>query len=597
MKRQNPLISNNQKKKLSPKFFENILNLEMELTNNFNIKNLTDLISLYSEAIEYYETFDLLSSKTYQNRMDMLLSDPETLKRLISMRNAEKKLEEQKKNNIIKNEENKINNNNNNINVIKNNEKNSSEKRLKDRAATMQFHRIKTQIKIFKDYRLDEIDQKFNTILKSAKEGKSAKDLLNKEIDKQNERWKKKLENKRVKFQFKSDMASPKHSSKNLSKINKKNLTPYLLNSRTSIFSKKINNMLKSDAVSEFSYRDQPDSKSYAEFDQKDEEQKMEFMNNKELNLNIKKVIQDDKEKIKDNNKEDNKEDNQEYNKEDNQDNNKENNKEDNKERIKEENKEEIKDNNKEDNKEDNKEENNEDNKEENNEENKEDNKEENKEENEDNKEEPRYSTRNEEENENKILIQKELKMKIDEKLNTLKKTLLNKNNTQTNSEDDDIIKEEEEEINIDEIPSKFQYTYFMIEEKIINYMDEFNEHFYKEVFGNFFNKLKRLIDEKYNKYIEITTEYHSQIKENEYLLDNPDLKQEEIDEINNTIESLKEEQQHEIDRIDDQYNSLISNKINEFKFSAFKNDVSINIIQEKLILEIYKLINDALIK
>ena len=95
MKRQNPLISNNQKKKLSPKFFENILNLEMELTNNFNIKNLTDLISLYSEAIEYYETFDLLSSKTYQNRMDMLLSDPETLKRLISMRNAEKKLEEQ----------------------------------------------------------------------------------------------------------------------------------------------------------------------------------------------------------------------------------------------------------------------------------------------------------------------------------------------------------------------------------------------------------------------------------------------------------------------------------------------------------------------
>ena len=187
--------------------------------------------------------------------------------------------------------------------------------------------------------------------------------------------------------------------------------------------------------------------------------------------------------------------------------------------------------------------------------------------------------------------------MKIDEKLNTLKKTLLNKNNTQTNSEDDDIIKEEEEEINIDEIPSKFQYTYFMIEEKIINYMDEFNEHFYKEVFGNFFNKLKRLIDEKYNKYIEITTEYHSQIKENEYLLDNPDLKQEEIDEINNTIESLKEEQQHEIDRIEVQYNSLISNKINEFKFSAFKNDVSINIIQEKLILEIYKLINDALIK
>jgi len=133
-----------------------------------------------------------------------------------------------------------------------------------------------------------------------------------------------------------------------------------------------------------------------------------------------------------------------------------------------------------------------------------------------------------------------------------------------------------------------------MIEEKLIKYMDEFNEHFYQEVFGNFFNKLKRLIDEKYNKYIEITTEYHSQIKENEFLLDNPDLKQEEIDDINNTIESLKEEQKHEIDRIDDQYNSMISNKINEFKFNAFKNDVSINVMQEKLTLEIYKLMNNA---
>ena len=561
MKKQHPLISNNQKKKLSPKFFENILNLEMELTNNFNIKNLTDLISLYSEAIEYYETFDLLSSKTYQNRMDMLLSDPETLKRLISMRNAEKKLEEQKKNNIINNEnnnniinksdnnnDNNINsNNNNNINVIKNDEKISSEKKLKDRAATIQFHRIKTQIKIFKDYKSDEIDQKLTKILKSAKEGKSAKDLLNDEINKQNERWKKKLENKRVRFQFKSDMASPKHSNKNLSKINKKNLTPYLLNSRTSIFSKKINNMFKSDAVSEFSYKDVPDSKSYAEFDQKDEEQKQEILNNKDLNINIEKVKENEISNNKNENKEENKDENKEENKNENKDENKNENKNENKD---------------------------------------------------ENNEEPLNSNNNEEEinNENKILIEKELKMKINEKLNNLNKILLNKNkkDNQNDSEDDDVIKEEEEEINIDEIPSKFQYTYFMIEEKIINYMDDFNEHFYQEVFGNFFNKLKRLIDEKYNKYIEITTEYHSQIKENEYLLDNPDLKQEEIDEINNTIESLKEERQHETDRINDQYNSLISNKINEFKYNAFKNDESVNIIQEKLILEIYKLINDA---
>lgn len=146
----------------------------------------------------------------------------------------------------------------------------------------------------------------------------------------------------------------------------------------------------------------------------------------------------------------------------------------------------------------------------------------------------------------------------------------------------------------ISEIPTRYQEVCDSIEEKVNKYMNEFNELFYKEIFQNFFLELKKLIDEKYDKYIEISTNYHSQIKENEFLID-PDSPSEYQEAIKQSIELLKEDQEHQIGIIEFQYNSLITQKISDFKLTSFKSNVGLQLIEEQLKLDIYQIINDAL--
>ena len=64
--------------------------------------------------------------------------------------------------------------------------------------------------------------------------------------------------------------------------------------------------------------------------------------------------------------------------------------------------------------------------------------------------------------------------------------------------------------------------------------------------------------------------------------------------EIQQIIDSLKEEQKDQIDKITDEYNELIDKKIVEFKQTFFKKDIGINLMEEQLKLEIYTMINEA---
>ena len=75
--------------------------------------------------------------------------------------------------------------------------------------------------------------------------------------------------------------------------------------------------------------------------------------------------------------------------------------------------------------------------------------------------------------------------------------------------------------LTIDEIPLKFQDTYYDVEDKMKDYVSDLNNHFYKDTFEVFSLKLKYLYDKKYNNYIEVNTYYHSNIKEKEYQLEN----------------------------------------------------------------------------
>ena len=148
---------------------------------------------------------------------------------------------------------------------------------------------------------------------------------------------------------------------------------------------------------------------------------------------------------------------------------------------------------------------------------------------------------------------------------------------------------------NIIKVPLKFQSTYFQVENLIIQYMDQFNNFFFKEIFEQFASNLKEIYDNKYKKYIDVSLEYHHQIKENEHLLENhKDFSEEKKAEIQQIIDSLKEEQQNQIATIEDEFNRLIVSKVNEFKLDSFKNNSGILLIEERLKLEIYSIINES---
>ena len=190
-----------------------------------------------------------------------------------------------------------------------------------------------------------------------------------------------------------------------------------------------------------------------------------------------------------------------------------------------------------------------------------------------------------------KIEADENIKNTINEKLKHLD-NLINENP----ENEDEINKEETIQFSLENIPPKFQNTYLRINNKINQYIDDFNTFFYKDIFENFFLKLKRLVDEKYNKYIEISTTYHSQIKEFEYLCED-ETNEDKKKDILFTIDSLKEEQKHEISKIEDYYNGVISAKIKEFKLTSCKTNPGLELMEEKLKLDIYTIINDIFYK
>ena len=108
------------------------------------------------------------------------------------------------------------------------------------------------------------------------------------------------------------------------------------------------------------------------------------------------------------------------------------------------------------------------------------------------------------------------------------------------------------------------------------------------------FLNLKDLYALRFKKYIEIKNEYHSSIAENEFLIEcEENLNDTNKREISQIIETLKEELQFQIDKISDEFNGLISLKIKDFKMNYFKS-VEIQLIEEKLRLDIYSIINEA---
>ena len=598
-------------------FYEGLLIREMELNNEFTIEKLLDLVSQYSLAIEFYLQIDPLKSKDYQNRMEYLLTNKDTLIQLSKYK-------------IGKPDEN--------------NEKSQNQKIKNNKEFKQSKHYIKLKQE---DINNEDISEKVNSVINKGKkdENKNVQNLINDDIKKQNESWKEKFNSKR--------------------KVSLRN------SCRTSLRASLTKKKLSLDNSKDFGGSKSKDSSKNNE-----SEDNLIKINEEENKLGENHENFDNIEEIKEENIEEEKKEVDKKEEEKKDDKKEEEKKEDKKEEIKEENeKEEKKEDNKKENKEEDNKEKKEDieNKENKNENNNEDiesiiyniikEQEEEDEEIEKKKKEEKLKKENSK-NENKIIEEKtenkindnleikdippimnrasivdedmtrkiepdeEISKSIEEQIQSLKKIISKfskfknqlENDKENEEEEDDSQNEESNKnseysnsntnlnkvskndsehgllySNLDDIPAKFMSTYYQIESFMIEYMNNFNEFFYHDVFEQFSSGLKELYESKYNKYIEIRNEYHNQIKENEYLLENDDnLNEEKKLEIQQTIDSLNEEQQHQIDTIEDEFNRKIIEKISEFKLNSFKNNSGIQLLEEQLKLNIYSLINDS---
>ena len=145
-------------------FFEQIITNEIELSEGFEYDKLTTLVHLYLNAIQYYSSFAPEKVLAYQNRMEYLLTQRETLKNLCK--------------------------------------KNEEEKVKSAKSSTHLRDRLKTKFMIeSKAIKKDEIKRKVTAIKKEhsdIKENKkSVKILINSEFESQSKKWKEKLAKKR----------------------------------------------------------------------------------------------------------------------------------------------------------------------------------------------------------------------------------------------------------------------------------------------------------------------------------------------------------------------------------------------------------------
>ena len=601
---------------LNKNFFENLLVLEMELEDGFSMEKLFELIKQYSIAIEYYLQNDQSKAKAYQNRMEYLLTNKDTLMQLKRQTDKKNNINADDKEQNIKKEKNKINN------------------KIK-----LELNSKKGEIKLLQDnINIEDLSKKVSKFLisnnKKDENKDQGKNIINLDLEKQNLSWRERLKSKKkissdrltikpsnvglgAKLQNfeKIDLKlSPNLSDINMSKNNKKKITPF-----EELYGKENEENIDLDKIEENKIEEINEDEK--------EDNKIIEESNKE-NLNAEKETEKDN-NIDQNNKNEIKEENI--------------NREDNKEEIKkneniiivEEEKEEnnLIDKKPEEVLKESKTE------------------EETKDKNEKKDKTTEGIQKQKEQNSNSLekamesskidsekkiteeisqtpsaakrrmsLTEEDLKIKPDEEISTsiesqitsLESIISDLNKKYNNQKEIDNEEEEESEFsssnknlinmktdnvlsNYDKIPTKYKEIYKAIEQRMQTYINEFNQSFYQEIFEQFSSGLKELYEQKYKKYIEIRNEYHNQIKENEYLLEIDDnLSKEKKEEIQQTIESLNEEQQHQIDIVEDEFNKKISDKISEFKMTRFKHNSGIQLLEEQVKLDIYSLINEA---
>ena len=617
-------------------FFEQIIINEVELSQEFKYEKLNNLVQLYLNAIQYYSSVQPEKVKAYQNRLEFLLTQKETLKNLCKMK-SESEVKSKSSNQLQR-------------------VRGSAKTKFMIQTEGIKKEDIAKKVKIV----LNE-----STNAKEKENKNNIKNILNNEIENQNKKWKEKLNLKRsqmgtrprlrtsyggrnfftpgpitrrsLNIETKVDMNRFDKSGKNMPKFGNIDDDESEVDDNKSLndgeadflkmFKERHNREDKKDSDDEGSIIDDnfENDEILMKIEEVEEEEKDDKIKKSEKNVikdlenkdNIdnKKEISDNKAlkgilKKKDNENNETKEENKETDKKEEQSIEKKDN---------EENKEVGNNENKKENEEDKKEENEE----------KKGEKEVKKEE-ENNKDKIDEEKKNDEEENDELgaknIIHEDGDNILKDKPFQRKKSIVDENILKDIEPDDEIKKIIEEKmeilnnlkddnnsgdestnqssvnlptvikkVDIEDIPPVFQETFISVEEKMKEFIGKLNKHFYNDAFEEYSSKLKELYDAKYKKYIDVNNEYYSSIKEKEFLLENEeDLSEEKKAEIQNIIDSLHEEQKDQIDKLIDECNNNIILSMNEFKQNSFRKNVSLQLLEEQLKLDIYTMINEA---
>ena len=512
--------------KLPESFFEDILLNEMELSEEFSIEKLMALIRLYSQAMEYYLQTDPPQAKYYQGRMEYLLTDRDTLKKLkkqseniTSSSNAPS--------NAVSTRTTNINAGNQENNLIMSKNKKELRKTIEYKTDVLKF---------------DDISNKVNSVIEDIQvkgDIRTAKNIIEEELQKQNLNWKEKMKLKK-KNNLKNNMEAGINKGLDFKRksMNLKSSTDEKLN----LGGKKLEKMkyILSDDIYE-EVKEENEGEGSDKEDEKNDKKEQIIDNLQDLNI----INIDEEENLR---AEDNKDE-----------------KKSDKPKV----------------------------------------------------EMPRKQSIVDQNVIRDVEIDENITNSVNQRMELLNKLIddIEKNRIKDDENDDNIDEYEENKENKNEIiedkkqknllseihtdvikvPAKFQSTYYQLESMMQSYMDEFNNYYYKDIFEQFASKLKEIYDQKYTKYIEVSVEYHTQIKKNEHILENTDnLSEEKKEEIQQIIDSLKDEQQNQIAKIEDEFNRLIVAKVNEFKLNSFKNNSGIQLLEEQLKLDIYSLITES---
>ena len=621
---------------LPKNFFEQIIINEVELSQEFKYEKLNNLVQLYLNAIQYYSSVQPEKVKAYQNRLEFLLTQKETLKNLCKMK-SESEVKSKSSNQLQR-------------------VRGSAKTKFMIQTEGIKKEDIAKKVKIV----LNE-----STNAKEKENKNNIKNILNNEIENQNKKWKEKLNLKRsqmgtrprlrtsyggrnfftpgpitrrsLNIETKVDMNRFDKSGKNMPKFGNIDDDESEVDDNKSLndgeadflkmFKERHNREDKKDSDDEGSIIDDnfENDEILMKIEEVEEEEKDDKIKKSEKNVikdlenkdNIdnKKEISDNKAlkgilKKKDNENNETKEENKETDKKEEQSIEKKDN---------EENKEVGNNENKKENEEDKKEENEE----------KKGEKEVKKEE-ENNKDKIDEEKKNDEEENDELgaknIIHEDGDNILKDKPFQRKKSIVDENILKDIEPDDEIKKIIEEKmeilnnlkddnnsgdestnqssvnlptvikkVDIEDIPPVFQETFISVEEKMKEFIGKLNKHFYNDAFEEYSSKLKELYDAKYKKYIDVNNEYYSSIKEKEFLLENEeDLSEEKKAEIQNIIDSLHEEQKDQIDKLIDECNNNIILSMNEFKQNSFRKNVSLQLLEEQLKLDIYTMINEA---